>query len=146
MKAITVKDRDAGVGGLSLTDMPYPHAAENDVIVRVHAAGFTPGELDWPARSAHVVASGRAGSLVPRPGAGQRRGSPSGMRTPISRRSLVRGLNPNRLRANLAARGHQGLGRGQSSRHFQRGPYGISNKWVGLRTSRRRAEVVFKSN
>ena len=28
--------------------MPYPHAAENDVIVRVHAAGFTPGELDWP--------------------------------------------------------------------------------------------------
>ncbi len=29
--------------------MPCPHAAENDVIVRVHAAGFTPGELDWPA-------------------------------------------------------------------------------------------------
>ncbi len=28
--------------------MPYPHAAENDVIVRVFAAGFTPGELDWP--------------------------------------------------------------------------------------------------
>jgi NADPH:quinone reductase-like Zn-dependent oxidoreductase len=36
------------VGGLSLTDMPRPRAAENDVIVRVHAAGFTPGELDWP--------------------------------------------------------------------------------------------------
>jgi NADPH:quinone reductase-like Zn-dependent oxidoreductase len=48
MRAITVRDRDAGVGGLTLTDMPYPHAAENDVIVRVHAAGFTPGELDWP--------------------------------------------------------------------------------------------------
>jgi NADPH:quinone reductase-like Zn-dependent oxidoreductase len=29
--------------------VPHPHAAENDVIVRVHAAGFTPGELDWPA-------------------------------------------------------------------------------------------------
>ncbi len=28
--------------------MPYPHTAENDVVVRVHAAGFTPGELDWP--------------------------------------------------------------------------------------------------
>jgi hypothetical protein len=27
---------------------PAPHAAENDVIVRVCAAGFTPGELDWP--------------------------------------------------------------------------------------------------
>ena len=48
VKAITVRDRAAGVGGLSLTDMPYPRAAENDVIVRVHAAGFTPGELDWP--------------------------------------------------------------------------------------------------
>jgi NADPH:quinone reductase-like Zn-dependent oxidoreductase len=47
MQAITVRDRDAGVGGLSLTDVPYPHAAQNDVIVRVHAAGFTPGELDW---------------------------------------------------------------------------------------------------
>jgi NADPH:quinone reductase-like Zn-dependent oxidoreductase len=49
MQAITVRDRAAGVGGLSLTELPYPHAAENDVIVRVHAAGFTPGELDWPA-------------------------------------------------------------------------------------------------
>ena len=48
MRAIIARDRDAGVGGLSLTDMPYPHASENDVIVRVHAAGFTPGELDWP--------------------------------------------------------------------------------------------------
>jgi NADPH:quinone reductase-like Zn-dependent oxidoreductase len=48
MRAITVRDRDAGVDGLTLTDMPYPHAAENDVIVRVHAAGFTPGELEWP--------------------------------------------------------------------------------------------------
>ncbi|WP_239123336.1 NADP-dependent oxidoreductase [Rhizocola hellebori] len=29
-------------------ELPHPHAAENDVIVKVHAAGFTPGELDWP--------------------------------------------------------------------------------------------------
>jgi Integrase core domain/Alcohol dehydrogenase GroES-like domain len=48
MQAITVRDRNAGVGGLSLTDMPYPQAGQNDVIVRVHAGGFTPGELDWP--------------------------------------------------------------------------------------------------
>lgn len=48
MRAITVRDREAGIGGLSLTDLPYPHAAENDVIVQVHAAGFTRGELDWP--------------------------------------------------------------------------------------------------
>ncbi|SDS65199.1 NADP-dependent oxidoreductase [Actinopolymorpha singaporensis] len=49
MRAVIVRDREAGLAGLSLTDMPYPHAAENDVIVRVHAAGFTRGELDWPA-------------------------------------------------------------------------------------------------
>ncbi|ANI42864.1 NADP-dependent oxidoreductase [Mycolicibacterium vaccae] len=49
MQAITVEDRDAGVGGLTLTERPYPHAAENDVIVAVHTAGFTPGELEWPA-------------------------------------------------------------------------------------------------
>jgi hypothetical protein len=28
--------------------MSYPHAAQNDVIVQVHAGGFTTGELDWP--------------------------------------------------------------------------------------------------
>jgi NADPH:quinone reductase-like Zn-dependent oxidoreductase len=49
MQAVTVRDRSAGTAGLSLTDLAHPHAAENDVIVRVHAAGFTPGELDWPA-------------------------------------------------------------------------------------------------
>ncbi|MEE4545061.1 NADP-dependent oxidoreductase [Streptomyces sp. V4-01] len=48
MQAITVRDRDAGVSGLALTELPRPQAAENDVIVRVHAAGFTPGELAWP--------------------------------------------------------------------------------------------------
>lgn len=48
MQAIAVRDRAAGMGGLALTELPYPHAAENDVVVRVHAAGFTPGELDWP--------------------------------------------------------------------------------------------------
>jgi NADPH:quinone reductase-like Zn-dependent oxidoreductase len=49
MRAIIVRDRPAGIDGLELAEMPYPHAAENDVIVRVHAAGFTPGEFDWPA-------------------------------------------------------------------------------------------------
>lgn len=48
MRAITVRNREAGIGGLALTDLPHPHAAENDVIVQVHAAGFTRGELDWP--------------------------------------------------------------------------------------------------
>lgn len=48
MKAIAVRDRNAGIGGLSLTEMPYPHAGQNEVIVQVYAGGFTPGELDWP--------------------------------------------------------------------------------------------------
>lgn len=48
MRAITVRDPQAGLSGLSLTEEPYPHAAENDVVVRVRAAGFTPGELEWP--------------------------------------------------------------------------------------------------
>ena len=48
MQAVTAGDRAAGVAGLSLSDIAHPHAAENDVIVRVYAAGFTPGELDWP--------------------------------------------------------------------------------------------------
>jgi NADPH:quinone reductase-like Zn-dependent oxidoreductase len=49
MQAITVQDRDAGADGLILSELSYPHAAENDVVVRVHAAGFTRGELNWPA-------------------------------------------------------------------------------------------------
>ncbi|WP_053846928.1 NADP-dependent oxidoreductase [Streptomyces sp. NRRL B-24085] len=49
MRAITVRDREAGLKGLTLEELPHPHAAENDVILRVHAAGFTRGELDWPA-------------------------------------------------------------------------------------------------
>jgi NADPH:quinone reductase-like Zn-dependent oxidoreductase len=48
MRAITARDREADDHGLSLTELPYPHAAENDVLVEVHAAGFLRGELDWP--------------------------------------------------------------------------------------------------
>jgi NADPH:quinone reductase-like Zn-dependent oxidoreductase len=48
MQAIIARDRVAGIAGLALADVPYPYAAENDVIVQVRAAGFTPGELDWP--------------------------------------------------------------------------------------------------
>src|SRR4051812_8678344 len=49
MKAIVVTDSAAGAAGMRLEERPEPHAAENDVVVRVHAAGFTPGELTWPA-------------------------------------------------------------------------------------------------
>jgi len=63
MQAITVRDRNAGVSGLSLTEVPYPQAAVNDVIVRVHAGGFTPGELDWPTTWADRAGSDRTPSV-----------------------------------------------------------------------------------
>ena len=47
MQAVTVRDRHAGIAGLSLEDLPYPQAADNDVIVQVHAAGFIRTELEW---------------------------------------------------------------------------------------------------
>lgn len=46
MRAVIARSRTSG---LELADIAYPHAAENDVVVRVHAAGFTTGELEWPA-------------------------------------------------------------------------------------------------
>jgi NADPH:quinone reductase-like Zn-dependent oxidoreductase len=48
MKAIIVTDQAAGTGGMRLTERPEPHAAINDVIVQVHASGFTWDELTWP--------------------------------------------------------------------------------------------------
>jgi NADPH:quinone reductase-like Zn-dependent oxidoreductase len=48
MKAIVVTDQAAGTAGMTLVERPEPHAAGNDVLVEVHASGFTPGELDWP--------------------------------------------------------------------------------------------------
>ena len=47
MKAVVVTDRAAGTAGMTLTDRPEPEAAGNDVVVRVHASGFTQGELTW---------------------------------------------------------------------------------------------------
>ncbi|MCX5095735.1 NADP-dependent oxidoreductase [Streptomyces sp. NBC_00365] len=48
MKAIVVTDQAAGTAGMTLTERPEPKAAGNDVLVEVHASGFTPGELEWP--------------------------------------------------------------------------------------------------
>ena len=49
MKAIVVTDEAAGTAGMTLAERPEPEAAGNDVLVEVHASGFTPGELTWPA-------------------------------------------------------------------------------------------------
>ena len=47
MKAIVVSDEAAGTAGMTLTERPEPEPASNDVLVEVHASGFTPGELSW---------------------------------------------------------------------------------------------------
>jgi hypothetical protein len=101
MQAITVRDRATGVGALSLTEMPYPRAAQNDVIVRVHAAGFTRGELDWP---------GRPVPAGPLPGS---RGEPAGQGDADRRGRAVRHqLQPERTEispAQAAILGHLGI-------------------------------------
>src|SRR5258708_6608797 len=48
MKAIVVKDQAAGTAGMKLVGRPEPQAAINDVVVQVHASGFTWDELTWP--------------------------------------------------------------------------------------------------
>ena len=47
MQAVRIHTQ-AGPEALVVEEAPYPHLAENDVMIRVHAAGFTPGELNWP--------------------------------------------------------------------------------------------------
>jgi NADPH:quinone reductase-like Zn-dependent oxidoreductase len=57
MKAIVVTDRASGPAGMKLVERPEPRAAwlaslsganYGDVVVRVHASGFTGNELEWP--------------------------------------------------------------------------------------------------
>jgi NADPH:quinone reductase-like Zn-dependent oxidoreductase len=48
MKAIIVTDQAAGTAGMQLTERPEPEAAINDIVVQVHASGFTADELTWP--------------------------------------------------------------------------------------------------
>src|SRR3954463_11450162 len=48
MKTIVVTDEAAGTAGMTLAERPEPEAASNDVLVEIHASGFTPGELSWP--------------------------------------------------------------------------------------------------
>src|SRR3954447_1285987 len=48
MKAIVVTDEAAGTAGMTLVGRPEPEPAINDVIVEVHASGFTHTELTWP--------------------------------------------------------------------------------------------------
>ncbi|MHC4042941.1 NADP-dependent oxidoreductase [Bradyrhizobium sp. 23AC] len=48
MKAIIVTNQAAGTAGMKLVERQQPQAAINDVVVEVHASGFTWDELTWP--------------------------------------------------------------------------------------------------
>jgi NADPH:quinone reductase-like Zn-dependent oxidoreductase len=48
MKAIVVTNQAAGTAGMKLVERPEPQPSINDVLVEVHASGFTWDELTWP--------------------------------------------------------------------------------------------------
>src|SRR5437764_2857985 len=48
MKAIVVTDQAAGTAGVKLVERRDPQATINDVVVQIHASGFTGNELSWP--------------------------------------------------------------------------------------------------
>jgi NADPH:quinone reductase-like Zn-dependent oxidoreductase len=43
-----VTDQAAGLGGMKLVERPEPKPAINDVVVKIHASGFVPTEMEWP--------------------------------------------------------------------------------------------------
>src|ERR671931_6498 len=63
MKAIVVTDEAAGTAGMTLVERPEPQAAINDVIVQVHASGFTGDELTWPATWTNRLGGDRTPSI-----------------------------------------------------------------------------------
>src|SRR5437762_7571958 len=63
MKAIVVTDQSAGTSGVKLVERPEPQAAINDVVVRIHASGFTGDELTWPSTWTDRVGRDRTPSI-----------------------------------------------------------------------------------
>ena len=63
MKAIVVTDQAAGTAGMTLVERPEPGPAINDVVVEVHASGFTSGELTWPSTWTDHLGRDRAPSI-----------------------------------------------------------------------------------
>jgi NADPH:quinone reductase-like Zn-dependent oxidoreductase len=63
MKAIVVTDEAAGTAGMTLVERPEPEPAINEVVVEVHASGFTSGELTWPSTWTDRLGRDRAPSI-----------------------------------------------------------------------------------
>ncbi len=63
MKAMVVTDQAAGKAGVKLAERPEPQAAINDVVVQIHASGFTGDELSWPSTWTDRVGRDRTPSI-----------------------------------------------------------------------------------
>src|SRR4026207_1308367 len=63
MKAIVVTDQAAGTAGAKVLERPGPRAAINDVVVQIHASGFTGDELSWPSTWTDRVGRDRTPSI-----------------------------------------------------------------------------------
>ncbi|PQP91451.1 NADPH:quinone reductase [Paenibacillus sp. AR247] len=72
MKAIVVTDEAAGMSGMKLVERPKPDAARlaslsgasyGDVVVQVHASGFTWDELTWPSTWTDRIGRDRTPSI-----------------------------------------------------------------------------------
>src|SRR5438046_10736489 len=63
MKAIVVTDHAGGTAGVKLVERPEPQAAINDVVVQIHASGFTGDELSWPSTWTDRVGRDRTPSI-----------------------------------------------------------------------------------
>src|SRR3954463_7656454 len=63
MNAIVVTDKAAGMAGVKLVRGPEPQAAINDVVVQIHASGFTGDELTWPSTWTDRVGRDRTPSI-----------------------------------------------------------------------------------
>src|SRR5262249_17042963 len=63
MKAIVVTDKAAGTAGVKLVERPETQAAINDVVVQIHASGFTGDELTWPSTWTDRVGRDRTPSI-----------------------------------------------------------------------------------
>jgi NADPH:quinone reductase-like Zn-dependent oxidoreductase len=63
MKAIVATDQATGAAGVKLVQRPEPQAAINDVVVQIHASGFTGDELTWPSTWTDRVGRDRTPSI-----------------------------------------------------------------------------------
>src|ERR1700755_479950 len=63
MKAIVVTDQVAGTAGVKLVERPEPQPAINDIVVQIHASGFTGDELTWPSTWTDRVGRDRTPSI-----------------------------------------------------------------------------------